>query len=290
MTYNVFSGERVMVEEHVHTVEAAEGAEARPPEPKKYRYISKTSKIGGVDVTLYSIDGATWSSRKDELVNILERHEQERTAFGGELRGQTASMRYGKGMRRGHQKQAPKADGDTPAAVTPDESEEPMLLETEEADAELEAGADEGDGELLEDDIGEEGAGDEEEDADVGASKRRKAKLGASKSSILDEIADEVDETVVGSQSRAGRGKGKAAAKAVEKLAKPEKSAKMKAPAPKPAPEPKAKSAKKAVKPVGKTPPPKLARKETPRAAGRDAKKPAKGQAKPVAVKKRAGK
>ncbi|WKZ56363.1 MAG: hypothetical protein QY326_06410 [Bdellovibrionota bacterium] len=45
---------------------------------KKQKYLTKTVKFGGKTLTLFSIDGAVWSSRKDELTTIQERHEAER--------------------------------------------------------------------------------------------------------------------------------------------------------------------------------------------------------------------
>ncbi|MBX7143670.1 MAG: hypothetical protein K1X79_04395 [Oligoflexia bacterium] len=48
---------------------------------KKIKYLSKTVKFAGKSMTLYSLDGMTWSSRKDELHQILARQEQERAAF-----------------------------------------------------------------------------------------------------------------------------------------------------------------------------------------------------------------
>lgn len=54
---------------------------------KKPKLQSKTVKFQNKTLTLYSLDGMTWSSRKDELMVIAERHEQERLAFG-EIRGQ----------------------------------------------------------------------------------------------------------------------------------------------------------------------------------------------------------
>jgi len=41
-------------------------------------YLSKTVRFGNNPLTLYSIDGVTWSSRKDELLLIKERQEQKR--------------------------------------------------------------------------------------------------------------------------------------------------------------------------------------------------------------------
>lgn len=59
-------------------------------DPKKFKYLTKKVKFGGKDLTLFSIDGATWSSRKDELVQIIERHENEKLTFG-EIRGQMSA-------------------------------------------------------------------------------------------------------------------------------------------------------------------------------------------------------
>ena len=47
-------------------------------EKKKVKYLTKSIRFGTKEITLYSIDGSTWSSRKDELLTILERHEAER--------------------------------------------------------------------------------------------------------------------------------------------------------------------------------------------------------------------
>ncbi len=48
---------------------------------KKVKYLSKGVKFAGKQVTLYSLDGATWSTRKEELHQILERQEAERVSF-----------------------------------------------------------------------------------------------------------------------------------------------------------------------------------------------------------------
>ncbi|MBN8547841.1 MAG: hypothetical protein J0M12_00850 [Deltaproteobacteria bacterium] len=48
---------------------------------KKSKYVTKTVKFGDKQFTLFSLDGVTWSSRKDELHMILERQEQERKSF-----------------------------------------------------------------------------------------------------------------------------------------------------------------------------------------------------------------
>ena len=50
--------------------------------PNKNKYMQKTVAFNGKQMTLFSLDGITWSSRKDELAQILERHEQERANIG----------------------------------------------------------------------------------------------------------------------------------------------------------------------------------------------------------------
>lgn len=45
---------------------------------KTSKYMTKTTSFGGSSLTLYSIDGVTWSTRKDELDKIKERQEKER--------------------------------------------------------------------------------------------------------------------------------------------------------------------------------------------------------------------
>jgi hypothetical protein len=57
---------------------------------KKAKYITKSVKFGGKQFTLFSLDGITWSSRRDELHQILERQEQERKSFNQIMGDQTA--------------------------------------------------------------------------------------------------------------------------------------------------------------------------------------------------------
>lgn len=45
---------------------------------KKAKYISKKVRFGAKEFTMWSIDGVTWSTRKEELTQIAERHEAER--------------------------------------------------------------------------------------------------------------------------------------------------------------------------------------------------------------------
>jgi len=48
----------------------------------KLKYMQKSVKFRGAQLTLYSLDGMTWSSRKQELTHILERQETQRITFG----------------------------------------------------------------------------------------------------------------------------------------------------------------------------------------------------------------
>lgn len=45
---------------------------------KKAKYLTKTAIFAGHKVTLYSLDGQTWSSRPNELHVIAERHANQR--------------------------------------------------------------------------------------------------------------------------------------------------------------------------------------------------------------------
>ena len=54
---------------------------------QKQKILTKTTKFGSSTVTLYSLDGATWSSRKDELPIIMERHEAQKVT-AAQLRGE----------------------------------------------------------------------------------------------------------------------------------------------------------------------------------------------------------
>ncbi|MGA1191605.1 MAG: hypothetical protein ACO3XO_04925 [Bdellovibrionota bacterium] len=47
----------------------------------KPNYLTKTVDFNDSKLTLYSLDGATWSSRKDELQVIKTRYEESRVTF-----------------------------------------------------------------------------------------------------------------------------------------------------------------------------------------------------------------
>lgn len=48
---------------------------------KKVKYISKTVAFQGKQISLFSIDGITWSTRKQELMEIKERQERDKVSF-----------------------------------------------------------------------------------------------------------------------------------------------------------------------------------------------------------------
>ena len=110
---------------------------------KKIKYLSKVQKVAGFNVTLYSIDGSVWSSRRNELVEIMERHERERTSFGGDLKGQSGGnkpfAKGGPGRPVGRPKRtADGEDGYKPQGDAEDEDGAPALeavAEYQEAEA-----------------------------------------------------------------------------------------------------------------------------------------------------------
>lgn len=54
---------------------------------KKGNFLTKKVPFGGKEMTLYSIDGVTWSTRPDELQSIIERHSNEQKGFSDDLQG-----------------------------------------------------------------------------------------------------------------------------------------------------------------------------------------------------------
>lgn len=66
---------------------------------KRPKYMTKVVKFGKENLTLYSIDGNTWSSRRQELTDIMNRHEQERLksiqAMGEPLEGEKGAAEEG---------------------------------------------------------------------------------------------------------------------------------------------------------------------------------------------------
>lgn len=54
----------------------------------KVKYLSKSVKFGSKTLVLYSIDGLTWSSKRDELSQIQERQEAQRVTLDGAVQPQ----------------------------------------------------------------------------------------------------------------------------------------------------------------------------------------------------------
>lgn len=50
--------------------------------------ITKKVAFQGKTITMYSIDGVTWSTRPDELQAIVDRHAQQQAAFTADLKGE----------------------------------------------------------------------------------------------------------------------------------------------------------------------------------------------------------
>ena len=48
---------------------------------KKIKYLTKSVSFAGKEITLYSLDGLTWSTRRSELLAIKERQERDKVSF-----------------------------------------------------------------------------------------------------------------------------------------------------------------------------------------------------------------
>ena len=53
----------------------------------KGNYQKKVVNYSGKQVVLFSLDGQIWSTRKEELKSIMERHATERASYGGQITG-----------------------------------------------------------------------------------------------------------------------------------------------------------------------------------------------------------
>jgi hypothetical protein len=84
-------------------------------ESKKIKYLSKSVAFNGKTLTLFSIDGQTWSSRKQELLEIKERQERDKVSFVA-IKEENGETRV-----------APKAKGKIAATV--EDEEEAVVLE-----------------------------------------------------------------------------------------------------------------------------------------------------------------
>ena len=86
---------------------------------KKQKYLTKTVKFGEKQFTLFSLDGVTWSSRKDELHMILERQELERKSFNQIIGEQPAE----KAAEDGASKEEKDVDDDVADLIVPEDDE-----------------------------------------------------------------------------------------------------------------------------------------------------------------------
>jgi hypothetical protein len=76
---------------------------------KKSNFLKREVKFGGKTVILYSIDGNTWSTRKDELQAIIDRHEAEKVTFGEIKGGLGAGAKAAAAARKDEADKAAKA-------------------------------------------------------------------------------------------------------------------------------------------------------------------------------------
>jgi len=121
---------------------------------KKLKYLTKTVKFGSNSLTLYSIDGLTWSSKKQELTVIKDRLENQRVTLGGV-----------------------KSEDDEGAKDKPEKDDEPVVTSTDDDDEvpvkAAKVDADDEDDDLIVEDV----EVDDDIDDDLPAvSKRGKAK------------------------------------------------------------------------------------------------------------------
>ena len=100
---------------------------------KKPKFQSKVVRFGSHSITLFSIDGVTWSTRRDELQRILERHEQERLGLAN-LKDPSGGAAKGKPAKG--PKKAAASDTDGEAIVEPEAEDEDG--EEDVADADIE--------------------------------------------------------------------------------------------------------------------------------------------------------
>lgn len=94
------------------------GGLAMSQQKKKANFLKREVKFGGKTVVLYSIDGNTWSTRKDELQAIIDRHEAEKVTFGEIKGGLGAGAKAAAAARKDEVDKATKAkaaaDGQAP--------------------------------------------------------------------------------------------------------------------------------------------------------------------------------
>jgi len=92
---------------------------------KKIRYLSKKVKFGPKEFTMWSIDGVTWSTRKEELTMIQDRHEAERQKLMQGVAERVAEERKNKPVVAAAAVEAGTVEEDGPVLVTsPGDDEE----------------------------------------------------------------------------------------------------------------------------------------------------------------------
>lgn len=92
---------------------------------KKLKYLSKSVVLGAKTITLFSIDGTTWSSRKDELQAIIARHEAQKASFGKLKAAQSEGDDAEKKEEEAIDDDAPVVAGDTDDEAEEESAEVP---------------------------------------------------------------------------------------------------------------------------------------------------------------------
>lgn len=100
--------------------------------PKKAKYLSKIVTFGGKKITLFSIDGTTWSSKKDELHEIQERQERQRLALQG-LKPEEDPKEAA--PEEEEEEKEVEIDADVPLDDEEDDDDDEMIPEEDEDDA-----------------------------------------------------------------------------------------------------------------------------------------------------------
>jgi len=95
---------------------------------KTLRYHKKVVSFGEDELILWSLDGNTWSTRKEELVNIQERHENERVTFE-QIRSGNTSKRKAKENTDPEQQPEAKTAPSAPKKSTPEKTKVPTKQE-----------------------------------------------------------------------------------------------------------------------------------------------------------------
>lgn len=96
---------------------------------KNSPYQTKIVRFGGKDHVLYSLDGITWSSRKEELTEIQERHQDERTYFGTQIKGGNEAREMREKRRAERAKEAEQRRLTAKAARAAKVKKEPEVVE-----------------------------------------------------------------------------------------------------------------------------------------------------------------